>query len=293
MLEMEDVKVYNALKRIINDEVKLGNELQTSYPINILKEKKIRQEVKMKLTEEGYIKDEKLLIIPDKYMKLYKKIKEERNKISQDILLENKKRYKELFTKSRKQYLEEEDFTFSYFKQNLKEMLTLAEKIHFDVLPEYSNYLIYNRGVLPEENLKEFYDHYHSLEYLFEWIENEEQEKSKLRTIGGDINLDKELTFVVFSKRWGHKDSYIVKRTIKGWDCIFFNEYSGDKTGKVILDCMKHDYISYPSTLEYLFEELWEIADREEMTEQSLQKEIDKISKWVIQTEENKPDLFN
>ncbi len=293
MLEMEDVKVYNALKRIINDEVKSDNELQNSYPISILKEKEIRQEVRMKLTEEGYIKDEKFLIIPDKYIRLYKKIKEERNKMSQDILSEDKKRYKELFAESRNQYLEKEDFTFSYFKQNLKEMLTLAEKIHFDVLPEYSDYLIYNRGVLPEENLKEFYDHYHSLEYLFEWIENEEQEKSKLRTIGGDINLDKNLDFVVFSKRWGHEDSYTVTRTIKGWDCTFFNLYSGDKTGKAILDCMKHDYISYPSTLEYLFEELWEIADREKMTEQELQSEIGKISKWVIETEKNKPDLFN
>lgn len=290
MLEMENVKIYNAFKRIINDTINSNGNLEKEYSINILEEKKVRQEVIENLKEKEYIKN-KILIIPNKYKQLYEKIKEERSKIDAKEILKNMEEYKQLFSESRRQYLEENDLTFKYFQDNLEKMISLATKIHFKVLPEYSDYLIYNRGVLPEENLKEFYDHYHSLEYLFEWIENEKQEKNKLRTIGGDINLNKDLDFMVYSKRWGHNDKYTIKRTVEGWDCNFFKLHQGDKTGKAIIDCMKHDYISYPSTLEYLFEELWELANNEEMKFETLQKEINKISIWVISTEKNKPEL--
>ena len=292
MLEMEEVKIDNALKRIIFDILKDRKSLDNIYPLEILDEKKIRKEVINLLVEKGYVKDTKLHI-PKEYKNLYEEFLSKREEISLEKKESLEEEYKRIFSKARKEYLEDKDFTFKYYKENSEKLKKLAAELHYLELPEYTDYLVYNRGVLPEKNLIEFYDHYHSLEYLYEWLENPINEQNKIRQIKGDINLNKELKLEVYSNRWGHLDQYTVVRTLEGWDCRFVSFIKGNKNGDAILNFMKHDGISYPVSLEDDFEELWDQADKQEMSITELQNKINEISTWIIETEQKKPSFLN
>ena len=36
--------------------------------------------------------------------------------------------------------------------------------------------------------------------------------------VKGDLTLDREMTFRVYTRRHGHTDTYRVKRTVEGWE---------------------------------------------------------------------------
>lgn len=290
MLELNDVKIDAAFKRIIFDEIKKNEELKNKYSENELDEKKIRIGTKELLKKCGNL-EETGLIIPEKYFKIYRSLKEKREKIDKDEMLIKKEKFQKIFKKSKDEAYINND-NFNYFRNELKNMIELAAEIHFDELPEFKETTISNRGVIPEENPKEFYNHYHTLRDLYEWIENPEKEKCKIRSLKGDINLNKKLEFKVYSRRWGHDDTYNVERTTEGWNCTFFTKYEGGKNGEAILNSMVHDGISYPISLEYDFKTLWDLADDSEMSLNELQSKISEIAKWISEVEEKKPEFL-
>lgn len=290
MLELNDVKIDAVFKRIIFDSIKEKKELENKYDESILSEKKVRIGTKELLKKYGNLKDTGL-IIPEKYFNIYRDIEEKRVKIDKNEIKRKEETFKNIFKKSKDEAYDNND-NFNYFRNNLKKMIKLAEEIHFYELPEFKETTISNRGVIPEENPKEFYNHYHTLRDLYDWIKNPEEEKNKIRSLKGDITLNKELKFEVFSRRWRHNDTYIIKRTTEGWKCFFFTEYNGGKNGEAILSSMKHDGISYPVNLEYDFKTLWELADDEEMPLDELQNKINEIAIWVSEVEKKKPEFL-
>lgn len=290
MLELNDVKIDATFKRIIFDAIKQNEELKNRYSESELDEKKIRIGTKELLKKYGNLEG-KELIIPEKYFKIYRTLKEKRAKINQDEMRIKEKEFQIMFKKSKDEAYVNND-NFNYFRSKLKEMIALAIEIHFYELPEFKETTIRNRGVIPEENPEEFYNHYHTLRDLYNWIENPEKEKYEIRSLKGDVTLNEELEFKVYSRRWGHKDTYSVVRTTEGWNCIFFTKYVGGKNGEAILNSMVHDGISYPISLEYDFKTLWDLADNSEMSLEELQCKISEIAEWVSEVEESKPEFL-
>jgi hypothetical protein len=86
--------------------------------------------------------------------------------------------------------------------------------LHWGLLPIFPEHLMENSQKIPENNIVDFYYHYHMLTALLKEVQGE---GVKL-CMKGDINLNKTLTFSVYSRRWGHKDTYRMERTIDGWN---------------------------------------------------------------------------
>ena len=53
------------------------------------------------------------------------------------------------------------------YNKNINRTIELAEKLHYIYMPIYSEQMIINRECLPEENIKEYYNHFHAIEDLY------------------------------------------------------------------------------------------------------------------------------
>lgn len=166
----------------------------------------------------------------------------------------------------------------------LDEVMKYIEPLHWYYLPVYSDMMINNRGLSPEKDLKEYYNHYHSLEDMYKVCIGEEE---NWRTPRGDINLNQELVFKVYTNRWGHYDHYIVKRTSVGWSAINIAVGgSGDKKGNdSFIACFNQDFVAYPQDFKYVIERLWELADSTAMSVEELQSKLDDVAKMVSMVE--------
>lgn len=165
-----------------------------------------------------------------------------------------------------------------------------AHKLHLALAkkgcaPQHFKYMIENRGM--KASAKDFYKHIHPMEDLLRFINNPDSISDPK-----DITLNKKFNFEVYSKRWGHNDKYSITRIDIGWNInhISINGDS-DKSGNPILfKNLEHDSISYPSTLGYVFEQLWELG-KNGISKVEMQNKISEISNWVIQTEKSRPDF--
>ncbi len=286
MLNFDEVRLYNLSLRIVFRYIKDGLDLVEK---NQLSEKELKEDFKFgkkdfELINENfnneyfnYFREEKTYIFAFKILEMYRNYK--RNYRPESI-------NQEIFDFKEK-FLEFKDSVFSRkgnqeYKRLIAPLLELAPKLHWHYLPIYSDNIVYNRGVVPENQPEIFYDHFHTLEDLYEVVTcNPYKWESSL----GDINLDEEMDITIYSNRWQSEDTYIVKRTLNGWYTDFFGGVDGDKEGSAFIQCLEHDSISYPSNIGYKFEALWNIADTTEMSPEELKNNLQKIADWVIITE--------
>ncbi len=106
--------------------------------------------------------------------------------------------------------------------------------------------------------------------------------------------LDHEFKMRVFSRRWGHPDSYLLKKTNQGW-FVHFQHHKGycDKTGSPFLfKALDHDSINYPEALGGYMEWLWETASTENMGVNEIQEQLDILAEWISVTEKSSPKGF-
>lgn len=164
----------------------------------------------------------------------------------------------------------------------------IAAKLHWIYLPIYSEQIIISSDLIPEEDVLEYYNHFHTIEDLYRVIfENEE---IAWDSIQGDINLNATIKLNIYSSRWGHHDIYSVKRTLVGWN---FNHLSYDinctKDGTVsgkkrdgFFSILAHDSIQYPyNGVKFALETLWEIADSTSMSIKELEIKLQEIGDWI------------
>lgn len=188
------------------------------------------------------------------------------------------------------------DFSEKYQKL-YSTLLPHLEILHWGELPEFDDQMIINRDILPESNIKEYYNHYHSLEDLFELLTGTHK---SFKSFKGDINLNKKLTFKVFSRRWDHEDFYSIERRIDGWyvSHISINGLAKkDGTGSLLMN-LKQDSIQFPEEgVKYAFETLWNMADETEMSVDELQNKLQEIADWISAVEKvvgaNQPEWCN
>jgi hypothetical protein len=150
--------------------------------------------------------------------------------------------------------------------------------------PRHHGYMIKNRELQPDD--PEFYMHFHPIEDLLKFLDNEHANDDPVdQTIGADF------TFKVFSSRWGHDDTYQVKRTKDGW-IITHIAIGGkcDKGGRQSLFAnFRQDSIHYPEGFDGWMEWLWDQAASKGLTQQQVQAALQQLADWVSNTEKNRP----
>lgn len=98
----------------------------------------------------------------------------------------------------------------------------------------------------------------------------------------------------VYSRRWGHNDTYTLERTERGWG-ISFVAISGqcDPTGEPYLyDNLRQDSINYPAHLGEYLGRLWRKAEDENLSGDEVQRHLDQLAQWIQITEKSTPDGF-
>ncbi len=150
--------------------------------------------------------------------------------------------------------------------------------------PRHHKYMLENRGVLPND--PDFYAHIHPAEDLLKFIQNPGANDDK-----PDLTLDSAFEFSVYTNRWGHYDTYTMKRIRKGWDFSWLTCVGEcKKDGRPLLyKALKQDSVSYPRDLHYYIERIWEMG-AEGSTFEEMQKEFNSLSKWISTCERASPD---
>jgi hypothetical protein len=174
-----------------------------------------------------------------------------------------------------------------------KDLHNVIYILHWGRLPIINKYLMINSGKIPENNVVDFYDHYHMLQAMLSDIRGEGEKM----TTKGDETLDKEMTFSVYTRRWGHNDVYNIKRTVDGWNLESSTNGSvceKDGTG-ALFNTLEHDSVFYPKEgVEFALKELWMQADEGALTLKELQDRLQQIADWISVVErsvgEGQPD---
>lgn len=100
------------------------------------------------------------------------------------------------------------------------------------------------------------------------------------------------MKLTIYSRRWGHDDTYDIDITESGWDIkhVGLNGGSCARDGKPYLfRHLEHDGINYPEALSGYMEWLWERANEQDMEEAEIQNHLDELGNWIQITEKNSP----
>lgn len=164
-------------------------------------------------------------------------------------------------------------------------MVGKAVELHNLVKPKHHKYMIKNRGYNPDD--PEFYNHIHPIEDLLAFMDdphaNDDPE---------DVTMDHEFTLTVYSRRWGHDDSYKLKRTKTGWELSHISISAGkcDKSGiPYLFENLNHDSINYPEGLPGYMAWLWEQAAEQGLTHEKVQESLNELGDWISSCEKSSP----
>lgn len=188
------------------------------------------------------------------------------------------------------------DFPFGRYKKIEKSLMEIIPVLHWGHLPIFNKYLLHNREINPEEDTLEFYCHYDCMKAMLDEIEGVGQ----MMSIKSDDTLGKNLTFEVYTRRWGHSDIYRMQRTIDGWICnhIAINGECQKSGEGALFNNLDHDSIFYPKdAIMFALENLWESAEEGEIDLVELQKRLQQVADWISSVEkavgENQPEWVN
>ena len=150
--------------------------------------------------------------------------------------------------------------------------------------PRHHGYMIRNRALQPDD--PEFYMHFHPLEDLLKFLNDEHANDDPV-----DQTIGSKFTFRVYSNRWGHEDTYRVQRTADGWT-ISYLTIGGpcDKGGRPFLfENFRQDTIHFPDGLDLRLEWLWNQASERGLSVEQVQDGLQQLADWVSTTERNVP----
>ncbi|MEE0028632.1 MAG: hypothetical protein U0I99_00440 [Dialister sp.] len=183
----------------------------------------------------------------------------------------------------------------SKFQDFWSKINSFIPAIHWGSLPIYKEEYVSKRGLNNlDKNPFEYYNDYYTLSDLYKWVKVEDKWEPSLL---GDCNLDIEMEFPVYTRRWGHEDYYRISRTTTGWYINFLSingDSEKDGTGKIFAN-LKHDGVFFPEEdIKNAFSILWDDADRREMPISELKRKLQDIASWISNVEkavkEHKPE---
>lgn len=176
------------------------------------------------------------------------------------------------------------NFDYQELKNIYQRLQNIIPILHWGLLPILNKYLMINSGIIPEDNLIQFYDHYDMLCAIL----NEIQGNGEVMTIKGDETLNQELSFFVYTRRWGHNDCYRIQRTVDGWHIghIAINGDCDKEGSNALFANLSHDSVFYPEDgVKYAMSNLWEDAEDGKLTLPELQKRLQQIADWISTVE--------
>ena len=152
--------------------------------------------------------------------------------------------------------------------------------------PKHHGYMAENRG-MPTDH-EEFYMHFHPLEDLVAFLDNPHANDDPVdQTIGSEFEVK------IYTRRWGHDDTYTFIRTNSGWN---INNLSiGGECNKgghpSLFQNFRQDNVQHPANFDGWLEYLWEKAASEGLSEEQLQAGLDALANWVSMVEKNTPNV--
>ena len=298
---------YEYDDEVLEDEKVWKKVRERNLKINIAKQLLINGFTERKTFTRQELKDifafkesDVLYIAPD----LFKIRKEEYVMTSEisgfvDKVVKSHMAVKEYLTTAEAKYIkvcssfceeEEKNIFWAYsedrYEKIFNEVKEIIPIIHWGRLPIFNKYLLYNRERDPELEMIEYYNHPDCLKDLL----NEEKNKRIILSNKSDDTLDKEIPFKVYTRRWGHEDTYSIKRTVNGWYCKYIairGECEKNGEGGLFKN-LDHDSIFYPKEgVAYAMERLWEEADEGEIDFEELSKKLQQIADWISVVEKS------
>lgn len=105
-----------------------------------------------------------------------------------------------------------------------------------------------------------------------------------------DQTIGDEFTFVVYSRRWGHDDTYRIRRIADGWEVLHISIGGPcDKRGEPYLfKNFQQDSIRYPGDVGLRMESLWERAHSQGLSREEVQAGLNEIAQAVVATEKKR-----
>lgn len=100
------------------------------------------------------------------------------------------------------------------------------------------------------------------------------------------------MQFTVYSRRWGHNDTYEIARAETGWRVQHITTGGDcDKQGRPYLfNNLDHDSINYPASLGEYMEFLWEKVDEDSLSDAQIQQHLNQLANWVQGVEQSTPE---
>lgn len=156
--------------------------------------------------------------------------------------------------------------------------------------PKHHKYMLANREVPVSD--PEFYRHVHPVQDLLKFLENERANDDPV-----DSTIGEEFLLKVHSRRWGHEDSYRLRRTKTGWQVhhisletnVAPDGRKGRAGGSGLYAILDHDSINYPEALPIYLEHVWNEAATRGLSKAEVQKALDSLSKWISTCEKASP----
>lgn len=181
---------------------------------------------------------------------------------------------------------ESQPLEYEQIQDIYNQMAQIAHDLHMSLNPRptHHRYMIENRN-LPADHPK-FYHHFHPVQDLLAYLDdptaNDDPE---------DQTIGNKFRFRVYTRRWGHEDSYYITRTPQGWDVQFHGqEQQGDFNASPALeDTLTHDSVSYPRNLGDYMAWLWQQAKDQGLSADQVQAGLDVLANWVSDCERNAP----
>ena len=230
------------------------------------------------LHKKSYKINEDLLVFLKKAIQSHDKASEYLN-ISESQFL---KKFGRLYTGFKKDpYSLHEQYKSTY--EDLKSIIPI---IHWGRMPIFNKYLLKNRGFDPETEMLAFYNHFDCLSALLRDIKNEGEKMQN----SSDLHLGEEMTFEVYTRRWGSTDTYYVSRTVDGWYCrhISINGKCKKNGEGALFKNLEHDGIFFPRDgVAYALENLWEAADEGKIDFLELSNRLQQIADWISEVEKS------
>ncbi len=98
----------------------------------------------------------------------------------------------------------------------------------------------------------------------------------------------------VYSRRWGHNDTYRVDITDAGWYISHFTIGGEcDPGGKPYLfENFEQDVINYPADIGNYLAFLWERAKKDDLSDDEVQRHLNALGQWIQTTERSTPGGF-
>lgn len=305
--KLEKIIPENVMKKMLKFDISLEEyfhitkEKERNILINLIKylkdtnkniehiftEKEIRENILLKEIDYLIYKDfffgsDILKIVNDKKIKIEEYLEKVKKNKEIDIEEQLKEVYFDL-----KNMLDEGKYEYIKFHSLMEKGIKLAERLHWKYLPIYNEQTMENRGCLPEENIEEYYNHYHTIEDLYEEIIGK---GIKFNSLNGDKNLNKEIDFKIYTVRWNSYDTYRITRTIYGWivnNISIPSETLKDGNGG-LFDNLEHDSVFYPKKgVAFAMEKTWELADNGQLSLEELKERLQEIAIWISDVERN------